>query len=159
MSGRNSRENDERDFERCLERCEDQRDRDEEDEDNRSNRREIERDFDRCKERCEESLIRDERRDAELEADLDLSIHSLYINGSATIEYADIRDDRGDEVEIKYRIEGPTSCNDCKLAIVDDCKLASVDDDSFLDLDGDGYCLLDTAVDFGRGESRGSLDF
>ena len=160
LNGSRNRREYERDFERCLERCEDRRDRDEEDEDNRNDRREIERNFDTCEERCEEDLIRDERRGAELEADEYLSIRYPNIEGSLTMEYADLDDEDDNELEIKYRIEnGPTSCNDCKLAIVDECKLANVDGDTLLELDGDGY-LLDTEVEFdNEREARDSLDF
>ena len=126
----------------------------------RRDRKEIEWDFERCEERCEENLIRDERRSAELEADEYLSIRYPNIEGSVSMEYADLDDEDDNEVEIKYRIEnGPTSCNDCKLAIVDECKLANVDGDTLLELDGDGY-LLDTEVEFDdEGEARNSLDF
>ena len=117
-SGRNSRQY-EREFESCIERCEDRRDECEEGEDNRPAKRTIELDFDSCEERCEETLIIDERRDL-VEADLDLlSIHHLDSDGSVINEYAHLRDERDDEVEIKHRIEygKQTFLDDCKVAI------------------------------------------
>jgi len=161
LSGsRNSREY-ERDFERCLGRCEDRRDRDEEDKDSRNERREIKRDFDRCEERCEGDIIRDERRGAELVAEEYLSIRYPNIEAFLSMEYSDLDDEDDNEVEINFGIDknSPTICNKCKLAIVDECNLANVDGDSFLELDGDGY-LLDTEVEFDDDvETRDSLDF
>jgi hypothetical protein len=141
-----------KDFERCIERCDDRRERDEDYD--RHDRKEIERDFDKCEERCEEDRISDVRRDAELEADLDeyLNIHYPDIEGSVTIQYADLDDEDDDEVKIRFRIKyGPDSCNDCRLVIVDG--------DTCFDLDDDEYYLLDTEVEFDEGEAKDSLDF